>query len=411
MSFYNNKKQIPKGSSYINRKLSSSQLDFPNKKDDLLTKEEEYKRMNEELEKKTAHLVFEAEQVLKANERFLFDTEYLDRIEQETSKKIAGYVEEPIKKPEPVLKQIQDYEDDDEYQFQSDINILPKAANEMSNEAQIRFLKAKLKVTQEELEKYGSDLSKKDEENFKLAQRCKELEEDRVKQLRISNSHQTQMEKYKKLSEDNQTKISQLETQLKMIKNENEQLKRDTKKSSQDTQQLELRLNRSLEEIEKLKLELSKQMTSKKDLNEQDRTKIENLNNENKKLQKQKLELIQAFKKQLKLIDLLKKQKLHLEASRLLQFTEQEFINALEWNPMSNPEPAPSVKSKTSSRPPSGLVNQKRSSLKNEQKKGSNRTNSMIDISELDTIENDNIYEELNGDLEHVNLGSDSEIS
>ena len=49
-------------------------------------------------------------------------------------------------------------------------------------------------------------------------------------------------------------------------------------------------------------------------------------------MQKQKLELIQAFKKHLKLIDILKKQKMHLEAAKLLQFTEQEFLNALEWN-------------------------------------------------------------------------------
>jgi len=46
----------------------------------LLNKEEEYKRLNDELEKKTATLVYEAEQVLKANEKLLNEADYLDKI-------------------------------------------------------------------------------------------------------------------------------------------------------------------------------------------------------------------------------------------------------------------------------------------------------------------------------------------
>lgn len=109
-------------------------------------------------------------------------------------------------------------------------------------------------------------------------------------------------------------------------------MKKDTKKSSTDHQQLELRLSRALEEIDKYKAQAQKLSANTKDATDAEKRRVEQLTSENKRLQKQKTELIQAFKKQLKLIDILKKQKMHLEAAKILQFAEEEFINALEWN-------------------------------------------------------------------------------
>ncbi len=51
---------------------------------------------------------------------------------------------------------------------------------------------------------------------------------------------------------------------------------------------------------------------------------------DNKRLERQKAELVVAFKKQLRLIDILKRQKMHLEAAKMLQLTEEEFMKAMD---------------------------------------------------------------------------------
>lgn len=90
-----------------------------------------------------------------------------------------------------------------------------------------------------------------------------------------------------------------------------------------------MRLNRALEELEKVKAQLQEEKRSSGQAMVA-KDEYDQLVRENKKLDKQKGELLAAFKKQMKLIDLLKRQRIHMEAAKMLSFTEEEFSKTLE---------------------------------------------------------------------------------
>ncbi|OXB79981.1 UNVERIFIED_CONTAM: hypothetical protein H355_009796 [Colinus virginianus] len=212
-----------------------------------------------------------------------------------------------------------------------DDDIIPNTASEIGAEAQIRFLKAKLRVTQEELASVMCECRKKDDENQNVKSQLKDAEEERTRLQRKISAQQSQAEKYKMLSQEANKKCEGLQQEVVALEKELENLKRIQKQAASSQSATEVRLNRALEEAERYKAELNKLKQSNKDVANQELKTIEELKAENKKLQKQKGELITGFKKQLKLIDILKRQKMHIEAARMLSFTEEEFMKALEW--------------------------------------------------------------------------------
>ncbi|XP_069654263.1 testis-expressed protein 9 isoform X2 [Haliaeetus albicilla] len=212
-----------------------------------------------------------------------------------------------------------------------DDDIIPSIGNEIGAEAQIRFLKAKLRVMQEELNSVVCECRKKDDENQNLKTRLKSTEEENTRLQRTINMQHSQTEKYKMLSQEANKKSEGLQQEVIALEKELENLKRVQKQAAISQSATEVRLNRALEEAERYKVELNKLKQSNKDVANQELKTIEELKTENKKLQKQKGELMTGFKKQLKLIDILKRQKMHIEAAKMLSFTEEEFMKALEW--------------------------------------------------------------------------------
>lgn len=355
---------------------------------DLLTKEEEYKKLNAELEAKTAELVRQAEEVMKGQEEMfsqstpqnetsaLMDKEKLRELfsfagssfenkvtknkskvgfrnveqtrpcSESKGKKMTSakhkslelHVADDVAVPEDfsnfslakTISKIEGQLEDGSPAVVEDV-IMPGVGNEMSTEAQIRFLKAKLRVMQEELDRLAHEYNKKDDENNTLTSHVKEVEEERIRLQKATNIQQSQIEKYKSLADEAQKKSDGLQQQALALQKELETQKRAQKQFVTNHNATEVRLNRALEETDKYKAELNKVKQSNKDITNQEKLTIEQLKLENNKLEKQKNELMTGFKKQMKLIDILKRQKMHVEAAKLLSFTEEEFIKALEW--------------------------------------------------------------------------------
>ncbi|XP_013982410.1 testis-expressed protein 9 isoform X1 [Salmo salar] len=349
---------------------------------DLLAKEEEYKRINAELEAKTAELVRQAEQVMSDQNEVLSKpiSFHLDVDIEEEDFKNVNMLESSVMKPTTkvmtkkrvtsksnsqnrppgnqrkaqttkaaavedvaVLEDFVDFSlaktirniegklDDGDTHDNLMEDIMPSVGDEMGSDAQIRFLKAKLCVMQEEFNRLSYECNKKDDANSSLSTNIKEVEEDRARLQKTANIQQTQIEKHRALAEESNRKGDGLQQQVTALQKEIEGLKRAQKQAATNHSAIELRLNRALEEVERSKTQLTKLKQMSKDTADQEHKKIETLKAENKKLEKQKAELIVGFKKQLKLIDILKRQKMHFEAAKMLSFTEEEFMKALDW--------------------------------------------------------------------------------
>jgi len=199
----------------------------------------------------------------------------------------------------------------------------------MGQEAMNRLLKAKLQVLQQDFDRMTKFYKAKDTSLSGLEQRLKQSEEEKAQALKTNSQTQSQVEKLKKQNEDLKKKNETLQTSCTTLKREFDAASKGKKQSDVDTTAQNVRLNRSLEEIEKYKALLAKVNGESRDQIEHAKRSAEGLLADLKKSEKQKAELLAVFKKQQQLIEVLKRQKIHIEAAKLLQFTEEEFLRAL----------------------------------------------------------------------------------
>eukprot|EP00903_Cladosiphon_okamuranus_P016066 g14831.t1 len=195
-----------------------------------------------------------------------------------------------------------------------------------------RFLKAKLTSCQAQLEEVLQAHHASQQEATELRRQSASEQEQLRRVTRQLQQLQQNKTKESKVKEEESLNAASLSARMAELERELGSFRRAARQSETEKKSLEVRLHRALEEIARQKEAVRQTQGQHKDLGQGQRLEMSRLEGQCQRLERQKLELLSAFKKQLKLIDVLKRQKFHVEAARLLSFTEEDFVKTLDWD-------------------------------------------------------------------------------
>ncbi|XP_071455757.1 testis-expressed protein 9 [Hetaerina americana] len=315
----------------------------------LLKQEEEFHRYNAQLELKTNELMKEVEKVMETCEvsprvnssagkgRFKSKSGYHEccEVREECDFKNVKYSNglSGISGRSESLNSLQTYRDSDIFNtprenVHSDLIKYSKKSSASGNI--IRILNSKIKILQSEVTTLRSDYRKKVDELKKCQNSMNQLDEEKCKALSQIRSLKEENIQCLAFSNDITSKLHLRDTENASLKKEVENLKRELKSVTQGMNHNEVRMNRALEEIDRLKNALQASNLHEKELHTSARHNADHLTSVIKKLEKQKLEILHAFRKQVQLIENMKSQKEAQEASLMVKLAEKNFTELLD---------------------------------------------------------------------------------
>eukprot|EP00485_Elphidium_margaritaceum_P011697 CAMPEP_0202690150 /NCGR_PEP_ID=MMETSP1385-20130828/5238_1 /ASSEMBLY_ACC=CAM_ASM_000861 /TAXON_ID=933848 /ORGANISM="Elphidium margaritaceum" /LENGTH=377 /DNA_ID=CAMNT_0049345383 /DNA_START=37 /DNA_END=1170 /DNA_ORIENTATION=- len=200
----------------------------------------------------------------------------------------------------------------------------------IGKDAELRLQRARYKALQKQFTQLVEVTNEKERELVNQEKASKQLEAKLRKYEKENEQLKKKALNEKKESSDLVKKCKRLEHEVYALETDFNEYKKQSKLKNDSMRTNHIRLNRALEDAEKYKTLLNKYKTETNSASQVYNEDMVQLKAENRELLKQKNELLSAFKKQMKLIDILKKQKIHLEAAKALQFTEQQFIKILD---------------------------------------------------------------------------------
>eukprot|EP00056_Hartaetosiga_gracilis_P010689 m.159247 g.159247 ORF g.159247 m.159247 type:complete len:353 (+) comp13366_c4_seq3:5533-6591(+) len=216
--------------------------------------------------------------------------------------------------------------------FKGDALLEAVDKGDVVGDAAVRILKAKLAVAMEENEVHKQEGEELRKQLNSMKSEVKSNSKDALKEKKAVSALQKEIKQLKRKLNDVVAKLETEKEKNAVLHNEVSTLRKESKQSNNNgSDALSVRLNRAIEERDSLKAEVKKLKAHRMNATTADED-AKSLQAKCKQLTLQRDEALSAFEKALKLVDVLKKQKVHMEAARVLAFTEEEFVRTLDWN-------------------------------------------------------------------------------
>jgi len=226
---------------------------------------------------------------------------------------------------EEIESRVDDTQMDEAEINEDDIRLDPR----MPKEGRERFLRARCRVLQDEVNRLQKEYQLTNDKWHQARRQAQDRAEQITKLEKSSEKQRKDFDKLKLASEKEISKATEAEQKFQSIKRELDDFKLKNKK--QKVSQNDVRLQRALEEVKKYKNELNDALRRNRDIGEVKKHEYSEVEKEKNKFKKINSELKIIIQKQSKLVEVLRKKCAHLEAARVLEFTEEEFMKALDW--------------------------------------------------------------------------------
>lgn len=213
-------------------------------------------------------------------------------------------------------------------------NVIPKVfeRTHFNKDNLIKFLKAKVAILQNELE---SSVSENKEQNETIKELSKKLERQDLAYTSLHQNHQSLQQTVKKL-EDRNTELKEViqtkDERIQILSKEQARVSQEWSKMKKQNQVLETRLQQLRQAHETTKAKLAEVSSAEKEIRFNKTQEKNGLEIQIKELKKERMQMLNAFKKQLLRIDQLKRQNNCFDEERLIEIAEWEYLKLLKWS-------------------------------------------------------------------------------
>jgi len=204
---------------------------------------------------------------------------------------------------------------------------------DLPTDVQLKLLRAHLEHAIDEASTAERDAARLKSDLATSRKEVHELTDEVVRSTRTLSATEAAANKARASASSAEAREHDLRAQLQQLQQQQStsaKAKHSSGAHNEPSAAVEARLHRAQDEIEKLRSQLANERKESSETIAALKRDVEAASERAKKSDRQRGELLAAFRKQLKLVDILRRQRLHMEAARMLSFAEEDFAKLME---------------------------------------------------------------------------------